>query len=358
MGRDGLEAEPLLRLARASAQLLAWFERHGGPPGDEVHRACAHLVGHAATDDESHAQAARSSLQALLAEELPAALGARAALGEACLLANEVLGDRLYLEAAHSLCEGITQGTRLEVGEALCFSALPGRMLPVHHANLQAAALLAGTGQRVGEAGFVELARRAAVFALAHQRGDGSWLHGEVRPLRWADGFHAAARVSSLLALVPCGLHPGLPAALARALRHLVGLHFDEQDRPRLAMRVEEPAECDLLAAAEAMAALARAAALEPLAARSAAGRAAALADWASRHLQAWSLWRDPPSVHGPGRLLEGLMRVQALGSGAWAAPRWGAAPQAGRLQGRGRPPAPGWSVAWPPAAVPLGSLH
>jgi hypothetical protein len=204
------------------------------------------------------------------------------------------------------------------VDDALCFSVIPGRVLAVHHANLQAAALLARTGQRVGEGSFVELARRAVAYSLALQRPDGGWLHGEQRPLRWADHFHAGSRVCSLLELAQCEVHPALHAALARALRHLVGLHFDAAGVPRVAQREDETGECELLAASEAMGALARVATTEPRAGRRAARLAARLADWTSAHLQAWSLWRDPVSVHGPGRLLDALVRVQALGAGAW----------------------------------------
>ena len=320
MGRDTTVDDPVLRVAQASSQLFAWFELHGGPAGDGVHRAIAHLLCHAATDDPGHAQAARASLQALLAAELPAALSARAALGDACLQANEVLGDRLFLDAACSLCEGIVQGTRLDRGDALCFSAIPGRVLAVHHVNLQAAALLARTGHRVGDSAFIGLARRAVAYALALQRPDGSWLHGEERPLRWVDRFHAGTRVSSLLELAQFELHPALHAALARALRNLVELHFDATGAPRAAQHEEEPGECELLVAGEAMGALARVALTEPRAGKRAARLAAALADWTTSHLQAWSLWRDPPSVHGPGRLLEALVRVQALGGLAWQA--------------------------------------
>lgn len=318
MGRDTTLDDPMLRLAQATSQFFAWFELHGGPPGDGVYRASAHLLCHAATDDPSHAQAARAVLQAMLAAELPVALGARAALGEVCLQANEVLGDRLFLDAAHSLCEGIAHGTRLDVDDALCFSVIPGRVLAVHHANLQAAALLARTGQRVGEGSFIELARRAVAYSLALQRPDGGWLHGEQRPLRWADHFHAGSRVCSLLELAQCNVHPVLHAALARALRHLVGLHFDAAGVPRVEQREDETGECELLAASEAMGALARVATTEPRAGRRAARLAARLADWTSAHLQAWSLWRDPVSVHGPGRLLDALVRVQALGAGPW----------------------------------------
>ena len=354
MGCDTLREDPMLRLSRAVAQLFAWFELHGGPPGDGVHRVQAHLIGHAATDDPHHAQAARHALQALLTGELPRALGARAALGQACLDANEVLGDRVFLDAALSLCEGIAQGARLQEPQALCFSALPGVMCPVHHANLQAAALLARTGRRVGDDGLLDLARQATAYALAHQRPDGSWLHGAVAPLRWVDSFHAGVRVRSLLELARDGrLNPALPAALARALRDLVATHFQGPGVPRAAGAADEPAECDLLAAAEAMGALALVALADPPVAGHAATLARRLADWADAHLQAWSLWRDPPSVHGPGRLLEALARVQALGEEAWV---WRAAPAAAAVR-----PAqvPGWAAAGVPASLQAaGRLH
>jgi hypothetical protein len=319
MGRDTSLDDPMLRLAQCASQLFAWFDLHvAGPVLDGVHRAGAHLMCHAATDDPSHAQAARSVLQDLLTAELPVALGARAALGEACLQANEVLGDRLFLDAAHSLAEGIAHGVRQDHGGALCFSAIPGRMLAVHHANLQAAAFLARTGRRVGEGSFMALACQAAAFGLSHQRPDGGWLHGEDRPLRWPDRFHAGSRVRSLLDLAQCDVHPALHAALARALRHLVELHFDANGLPHGAKRDDEPGECELLAASEAMGALACVAMTEPQAGHRAARLAAQLAAWTSAHLQAWSLWRDPPSVHSPGRVLDALVRVQALGAGPW----------------------------------------
>jgi hypothetical protein len=321
MGRDATLDDPMLRLEQASSQLFAWFDLHEGPPGDAAHRASAHLLCHAATDAPGHAQAARAALQRMLAAELPAALGARAALGEVCLQANEILGDRLFLDAALSLCEGIAHGTRLDGDDALCFSAIPVRVLPVHHANLQAASLLARTGQRVGDGSFVDLARRAVAYSLPLQLPDGGWLHGEQRPLRWADRFHAGSRVCSLLELAQCDLHPGLHAALARALRQLVDLNFDVAGVPRVAQREDEASECELLAAAEAMGALARVATTEPQAGRRAARLAARLADWTSGHLQAWSLWREPASVHGPGRLLDALARVQGLGAAAWRTP-------------------------------------
>ena len=36
MGHDSPRDDPMLRVARASAQLFAWFERHDGPAGDAV----------------------------------------------------------------------------------------------------------------------------------------------------------------------------------------------------------------------------------------------------------------------------------------------------------------------------------
>ena len=362
MRRDTSLDDPVLRVAQASSQLFAWFDLHGGPPADGVHRAIAHLLCHAATDDPGHAQAARAALQALLAAELPVALSARAALGDACLQANEVLGDRLFLDAACSLCEGIAQGTRLERGDALCFSAIPGRVLAVHHANLQAAALLARTGHRVGDSGFIGLARRAVAYALALQRPDGAWLHGEERPLRWVDRFHAGSRVSSLLELAQFDLHPAVHPALARALRHLVELHFDATGVPHVLQHEDEPGECELLVAGEAMGALARVALTEPRAGRRAARLAAALADWSTAHLQAWSLWRDPPSVHGPGRLLEALVRVQALGPGAWQVRevRRSAPSRQSAMDAYARHAVQGESAgqAAPPAHDAVGRLH
>ena len=317
MGRDTVADDPTLRLARGTAQLFTWFELHRATPADELHRASAHLLCHAGSDDCGHAQAARALLQRLLALELPGALGVQARLGTLFLQANEVLGDRVFVDAAFSVAEGIVNGARDARGGTLCGGTQVGRLYAAHHANLQAAALLARLGRRFGERAFLELAQRAVGFSLAHQREDGSWLHAETPHLRWVDQLHAGARVASLLALAGAGAHPAVCAGLARALRQLVGLHFDEAGSLRPPQDPSSPpTEAELLVAASALDALAQVAEVEPGAARGAAVRASRLADWLSAHLEPWSLWREPLGAHGtqgPGIVLEALVRAQVL---------------------------------------------
>ncbi|MEN9417005.1 MAG: hypothetical protein RI988_625 [Pseudomonadota bacterium] len=330
MGRDTATDDPALRLARGAAQLFSWFELHRANVADELHRASAHLLCHDGSDDAGHAQAARALLQRLLAHELPDALGLRARLGTLFLQANEVLGDRVFVDAAFSVAEGIVDGARDARGGTLHGGPQVGRLNAAHHANLQAAALLARLGRRFGERTFLELAQRAVGFSLAHQREDGGWLHAQTPQMRWVDHLHAGTRVASLLALAGAGAHPAVYAGLARALRHLVGLHFDEAGSLRTPE--DPPSEADVRVAAGALDALAQVAEVEPGAARGAAARAGRLADWVSAHLGPWSLWREPsgaPGAQGPGVVLEALVRAQALrgvplavplGSEVWAA--------------------------------------
>jgi hypothetical protein len=134
----------------------------------------------------------------------------------------------------------------------------------VHHANLQAAALLARVGVRAGRDDFVALARRAAAAPAARQLPDGSWPHGEAPHLRWVDHFHAGSMVGSLAALCGTGLVAVAPVALERAVRRLLATHFDGDGQPRVAARPGGPLEADVLVAADAMDALGRFAALQP----------------------------------------------------------------------------------------------
>lgn len=298
-------------LERAVAQLMGWLQAWGeaGHAGDMAVRAETHLLRHTSQDREEDAETARSLLALALSRGLPPTLSAHAQLGEVFLLASQTLGDRRYIEVVHSVCDGLLQWPRDEREHDCVLSSSPGRMLPVHHANLQAAALLARAGYREQRQDWLELALRASRYSCLRQLPDGSWLHGQTPLFAWVDDFHAPSLVASLLPLAE--LDPEGPAALAlpAALERLVGLHFDGDGRPRVHARGEGVGACDVLAAAEVVDALVRLAALHPRV----GALAETLASWMAAHLQPWEPWQDLPSPHSPARIVRALVRVQSL---------------------------------------------
>jgi len=309
MSRDTGRDDPALRLERGLQQLLAWLDGRDISALEAVVRASAHLLRHACSDDAHEAEQARALLQRAGERGVPPHLAHQTLFAQVCLQANEVLGDRLFLDAAHSVCEGLLHWPRDENGAGVCLSAVPGRLMNVHHANLQAAAVLAEVGLREGRDEFLALARRAAAYSCARQQPDGSWQHGEAPHLRWIDHFHLGSQVASLAALVRSGVAPQAPAALERAATRLVAAHFDAQGCPKVEARATPPVEADVLVAADALDALGHLVeatpAVVPLVVR--------LADWTARHLQPWSLWRDPATPHGPARIARALARAQAV---------------------------------------------
>jgi hypothetical protein len=125
---------------------------------------------------------------------------ATAFVGLALLDAHEALGDPALLELATGAGDFfIRHVPQTEADGGAFFGYLPGDRTPIHNANLLAAALLAGLGDRTGRRDFLDSARTAVDYAIAHQREDGSWPYAESPRGRWVDGFHTGYVLDSLL---------------------------------------------------------------------------------------------------------------------------------------------------------------
>lgn len=122
---------------------------------------------------------------------------------------------------------------RIRDAEGAFFGYFPGDETPVHNASLLAASVLARLGATGVDDGaeFADASRSAAIFALAHQRPNGSWPYAEGALGPWVDGFHTGYVLDALaeigVASTDRDLAASIQTAVGRGLRfyrdHLVG---------------------------------------------------------------------------------------------------------------------------------------
>jgi hypothetical protein len=130
---------------------------------------------------------------------------------------HEESGSGRALEIAAGSCRFLLDRiNRTREGEGHCFSYTPLDHSCVHNVNLLAAELLARFHRVAGGDEHREAAERAALYALARQRGDGSWPYGESGSQAWVDSFHTGFAIVSLRrAIKHLGMEGWLPALKA-----------------------------------------------------------------------------------------------------------------------------------------------
>jgi hypothetical protein len=144
---------------------------------------------------------------------------ATALVGLALLDAHEALGDLHLLELAAGAGEFfLARVPQTDAPGGAYFGYLPNDRTPIHNANLLAAALLAAAGQRADRRDFLDAARAAVDYALAHQRADGSWPYAETPHGRWIDGLHTGYVLDSLARCASLAGEPRLRGAYHRGL--------------------------------------------------------------------------------------------------------------------------------------------
>lgn len=112
---------------------------------------------------------------------------------------HEKTDSRFALETAESSCRFfLDRINRTMEGESFSFSYTPLDKSQVHNVNLLAAELLARAHSVTGSDEYREAAERAAIYTLARQRDDGSWLYGEAESQGWIDSFHTGFLIVSL----------------------------------------------------------------------------------------------------------------------------------------------------------------
>lgn len=120
-------------------------------------------------------------------------------VAEALLDLYESNGDEHYLDLATSAADYIVEELYWEADSVCSFSyPFPSSRIPVHNANLLAAALLCRVSRLTGNEKYLSAALSATVYSVKRQRIDGSWVYGESVKYGWVDNFHTGYNLCAL----------------------------------------------------------------------------------------------------------------------------------------------------------------
>jgi hypothetical protein len=203
---------------------------------------------------------------------------------QAFLDGYEQTGDLDWLESARSACRFIlTDLPRLGADSGFCFGYYPGGELPIHNANLLAAAFLARLARLDRDERVLEPVWAALDYTLADQQPDGSWLYdGPGSPRRkesFVDGFHTGFILEALQSI---GRDTGrdLTGPIGRGLCFYLERLFAGR---RPLRKIGQNWPLDLRDCAQAAITLMQLRKIHP----EAAERAMAVADWTLHHMRA-----------------------------------------------------------------------
>ena len=125
-----------------------------------------------------------------------------------CFVANALLdaweagGDARCLDMAVSAAEYLVNELYWESGVSAGFRyPMPSARIPVHNANLLAAALLSRIHHNTQNKKLLAPALKAARYSAGKQQPDGSWYYGEAPSQRWIDNFHTGYNLCALRAI-------------------------------------------------------------------------------------------------------------------------------------------------------------
>jgi hypothetical protein len=131
--------------------------------------------------------------------------------GQTILLAYQLTGDSLYLDALSNIAKFILLDIPQlqQEDDTLCFAYAPSDHRRIHNANLLAAEFLYSVAALVDVPNGIETAQKSLRFSLDRQETDGSWFYGEhnsnepfeVGTMRFIDHHHTGFVLRSLSAL-------------------------------------------------------------------------------------------------------------------------------------------------------------
>lgn len=185
---------------------------------------------------------------------------------QAFLDGYERTGEERWLKTARSACDFILNDLpRIGDDDKFCFSYYPGVKLPVHNANLLAAALLARVAHLTGENTLLESVYPAVYYSVDDQCQDGSWKYdgpeSAARNSTFIDGFHTGFVLESLWEIAHDAgmiLEEPIRQGLSFYLKHL----FELNGQPR--RRNDRRWPVDLRDCAQAIIVLSRLQAVDP----------------------------------------------------------------------------------------------
>jgi hypothetical protein len=183
---------------------------------------------------------------------------ATAFCGFGLLDVGEATGNRRALALAEGVGEFFLHRIpQTPVGRGAYFGYFPGDRTEIHNASMLASGLLARLGAAFDRSDFAEAAGRGAVYAVEHQRADGSWPYGERSDLRWVDNHHTGYVLDSLLRCAELGGRR-ITSAYDRGLRFYRRRLFADGGVPRFFADRTYPIDSQCAAQAVSTLALAR----------------------------------------------------------------------------------------------------
>ncbi len=136
---------------------------------------------------------------------VPTAFAARALLE-----GRREFGDESYLRLARRAATFVMRRLprNVETADEICFAYSPIDRTRVFNASLLAGELLAGVASEIDDKEesreLCDAAMRAARYICRRQHADGSWAYGADDYQSWADNFHTAFLLSSLIRIKRC----------------------------------------------------------------------------------------------------------------------------------------------------------
>jgi hypothetical protein len=166
-----------------------------------------------------------------------------------------------YLTAATAACRFILERLNRsdETEDEVCFSYTPLDRTRVFNASLLAGEALAAAGAVTGPKAWPDYALRAARYVVRRQRADGSWAYGADSYQSWADNFHTAFVLTSLVRILrDCApqlstdeeTREEIESAVGRGYRFWRGGFFLADGWPKYYHRTAHPADAHSAGAA------------------------------------------------------------------------------------------------------------
>jgi hypothetical protein len=153
-------------------------------------------------------------------------------VGEAFVDAYRATGDRSLLDTAVAACGFLDRLHRTEDATGVCLSYSPLDRSAVYNASVLGGRLLVRVATATGDAAFCERARPLMAYAMARQRGDGSWSYGEAAHHRWIDSFHTGFVLCSLDFWREATADPAAARAIERGYRFYADSFFGPRGEP------------------------------------------------------------------------------------------------------------------------------
>jgi len=156
-------------------------------------------------------------------------------IGHVFLDAHELMGDGTYLSVSRSACDWIMALPRNVTNSGICLSYYLSQQEPctIHNHNMLAAALLARVGKRLGNPGYLRLARQAMEYSCRRQRPDGAWPYGESLNMTWVDGFHTGYDLDALKIYIDSSGDRTFEGHLGKGLIYYMDKFFESDGRPK-----------------------------------------------------------------------------------------------------------------------------